>query len=211
MITGPDGADALAVAPSELTSLPPTIGHSTPYSTMADRSDPLAGLEELYELHHRQALGLAYRMLGNLGDAEEVTQEVFLAAWRSSHTYNANRGSSRTWLLSMVRHRSIDLLRSRSRHPVQQLDEELDRPSETDVPAEAARNVDGEVARFALSSLPAEQRQVIEMAYFGGLSHSEIAASLATPIGTIKGRIRLALDRLRTVLGSTSDPFTTTT
>jgi RNA polymerase sigma-70 factor, ECF subfamily len=165
----------------------------------------LADLEALYDAHHRQAIGLAYRMLSDLGDAEEVVQEVFLSAWRSGHTYDASRGSTQTWLLSMVRNRSIDTLRARRRRPVQQFAEGLDPPDSSDVPAQAASNVDAETARVALNSLPPEQKQAIELAYFGGLSHTEIAAQLAAPIGTVKGRIRLGLDRLRVAMGVPQD------
>ena len=165
----------------------------------------LADLEALYDAHHRQAIGLAYRMLGDMGDAEEAVQEVFLAAWRSGHTYDPSRGSTHTWILSMVRNRSIDVLRARRRRPVQPLAEGVDPPDTTDVPAQAASNLDAASARAALETLPPEQKQVIELAYFGGLSHTEIAAQLAAPIGTIKGRIRLGLDHLRVAMGIPQD------
>jgi RNA polymerase sigma-70 factor (ECF subfamily) len=165
----------------------------------------LADLEALYDAHHRQAIGLAYRIVGDLGDAEEVVQEVFLSAWRSGHTYDPSRGSTHTWILSMVRNRSIDVLRARRRRPVMPLAEGVDPPDSADVPAQAASNVDAASARAALDSLPPEQKQVIELAYFGGLSHTEIAAQLAAPIGTIKGRIRLGLDHLRAAMGVRPD------
>jgi RNA polymerase sigma-70 factor (ECF subfamily) len=165
----------------------------------------LADLEALYDAHHRQAIGLAYRILGDMGDAEEAVQEVFLSAWRSGHTYDPSRGSTHTWILSMVRNRSIDVLRARRRRPVQPLAEGVDPPDTTDVPAQAASNVDAASARAALDTLPPEQKQVIELAYFGGLSHTEIAAQLAAPIGTVKGRIRLGLDHLRVAMGVPQD------
>jgi RNA polymerase sigma-70 factor, ECF subfamily len=174
---------------------------TTPRATVPD----LADLEALYDAHHRQAIGLAYRMLGDMGDAEEAVQEVFLAAWRSGHTYDPSRGSTHTWILSMVRNRSIDVLRARRRRPVQPLAEGVDPPDTTDVPAQAASNLDAASARAALETLPPEQKQVIELAYFGGLSHTEIAAQLAAPIGTIKGRIRLGLDHLRVAMGIPQD------
>ncbi|HYY87844.1 MAG TPA: sigma-70 family RNA polymerase sigma factor [Chloroflexota bacterium] len=169
----------------------------------------LASLETLYETHHRQAIGLAYRMLGDMGDAEEVVQEVFLSAWRSGHSYDPSRGSTHTWILSMVRNRSIDVLRARRRRPVQPLVEGLDPPDPSDVPLQAAVSVDADLARQALAALPPEQKQVIELAYFDGLSHSEIADKLAAPIGTVKGRIRLGLDRLRVAMGIAQDALST--
>lgn len=172
--------------------------------TASDTPAPrLTDLEALYDAHHRQAIGLAYRILGDLGDAEEVVQEVFLSAWRTQ--YDPARGSTHAWILAMVRNRSIDVLRARKRRPVQPLVEGLDPPDTQDVPAQAASNVDAAAARTALDSLPPEQKQAIELAYFGGLTHTEIATQLAAPIGTVKGRIRLGLDRLRVALGVPQD------
>jgi RNA polymerase sigma-70 factor (ECF subfamily) len=165
----------------------------------------LATLESLYDTHHRQAIGLAYRMLGDLGEAEEVVQEVFLAAWRTGHSYDPARGSTHTWILSMVRNRSIDVLRARRRRPLEPLPTTMDPPDPSDVPSQAATRVDAESARRAMAALPPEQQQVIELAYFDGLSHSEIADKLSAPIGTVKGRIRLALDRLRAAMGVQQD------
>jgi RNA polymerase sigma-70 factor, ECF subfamily len=165
----------------------------------------LADLERLYDAYHRQAIGLAYRLLGDLGDAEEVVQEAFLSAWRSGYTYDPARGSVQTWILSMVRNRAIDVMRARKRRPVQQLAEGTDPPDAVDVPHQAAIAVDAVAARLALETLPPEQKQVLELAYFGGLSHSEIATQLAAPIGTVKGRIRLGLDRLRVLMGVQQD------
>src|ERR1700682_4544111 len=113
-------------------------------STPQAPAPELADLEGLYDAYHRQAIGLAYRIVGDLGDAEEVVQEVFLSAWRSGHTYDASRGTTHTWVLSMVRNRSIDVLRARKRRPVQQLAEGIDPPDErsNDVPTQAVSNVD---------------------------------------------------------------------
>ncbi len=161
----------------------------------------LGTLESLYDEYHRQALGVALRVLGNMGDAEEVVQEAFLAAWRASHTFDASRGSTRTWLLTLVRNRAIDAVRMRMRRPVQPLDDTFDPPDSSDVPLQAASNVDAARAAEAMHLLPPEQRAVIELAYASGLSHTEIAAKLSVPVGTVKGRIRLGLDRLRLALG----------
>ena len=109
----------------------------------------------------------------------------------------------------MVRNRSIDVLRARRRRPVQQLGEGVDPPSAEDVPSLAASNVDADAARLALNTLPPEQKQVIELAYFGGLSHTEIAARVSAPVGTVKGRIRLGLDRLRVAMGVPQDALST--
>lgn len=161
----------------------------------------IGALEALYEEYHRQALGLALRVLGNMGEAEEVVQEAFLAVWRAGHTYDPARGSTRTWILTLVRNRAIDVVRARARRPVQPLDEKLDPPDSSDVPLQAALNVDAARVVEALYKLPPEQRVAIELAYSSGLSHTEIAARLGVPVGTVKGRIRLGLDRLRQVLG----------
>lgn len=175
----------------------------------AARASTLDTLDALYAAHHRQAIGLAYHLLGDVGEAEEIAQEAFLAVWRSASRYDPEKGSTRTWLLAMVRNRAIDRLRARRRRPVHQLDDSLDLPDGTDLVSQAAASIDAQAARLALAGLAPEQRQVIELAYFGGLSHAEIAAQTATPVGTVKGRIRLALNHLRTALGVAPDALAT--
>lgn len=163
-------------------------------------------LEALYEAYHRQALGLAYRVLDDAAEAEEVVQEAFLAAWRAGQTYDPARGSARTWLLTLVRNRAIDVIRARQRRPVRPLDEAPDPVDPSDVPAQVSLSIDSAAAGRALEDLPPDQRRAVELAFLGGLSHGEIAAQLGLPVGTVKGRIRLGLDRLRSALGVPREP-----
>src|SRR3954454_15645542 len=160
--------------------------------------------EAIYERHAGAAYSLAYRMVGARGMAEDVTQEAFLNLWRSGAHYDRGRGSVRTWVLGIVHHRAIDALRrstvhDRRRSSDEGLEERLEAPQRTD--AEAARREEAAIVRAAMDALPSEQCQVIELAYFGGFSQSEIAELLGTPLGTVKGRMRLGLEKLRGALG----------
>jgi RNA polymerase sigma-70 factor (ECF subfamily) len=170
---------------------------------LVERKDASA-FEVLYDRHGGAAYSLAYRIVGDRSAAEDVTQEAFLSLWRSGARYDRARGSVRTWLLGVVRNRAIDALRREAtRAPTVEL--QLERlPDQgpytelTDVEAlrqEAAREVRG-----ALRMLPADQLKVIELAYFAGLSHSEIAEALGMPLGTVKGRMRLAMEKIRGTL-----------
>jgi len=160
----------------------------------------LAWFEALYDAHHRRAFGLAFMLLRDLHDAEDVLQEAFLGAWRSGRTPNPDDPGTRTWLLRIVRNRAIDVLRARRRLPAPGLDDHpgwlMASDRRSDPHAEAERNG----VHDMLERLPEDQRQVMEMAYFSGLTHVEIAAQLDLPLGTVKGRIRLALDRLAAVV-----------
>jgi RNA polymerase sigma-70 factor (ECF subfamily) len=161
--------------------------------------DPRA-FELLYDRHGGAAFSLAYRMVGSRGMAEDITQEAFLSIWRSRMRYDAARGSVRTWVLGIVHNRTIDALRrgaahERRREQFEGVEERHEAPERTDV--EAARREEARSVRTALDSLPADQRRTIELAYFGGFSHSQIAELLGEPIGTIKGRMRLGLEKLR--------------
>ncbi len=160
----------------------------------------LAELESLYDAYHRQAIGVAYRLLGDMSDAEDVVQDAFLCVWRSLDTFDPARGTVRTWLLTIVRNRALDVLRSRRLHPMRELCEDSAFADSVDVAREAQVRVDGSQVRQALESLPDVQRETLRLAYLEGMSHAEIAARMAEPLGTIKGRVRLGLARLRTMV-----------
>jgi RNA polymerase sigma-70 factor, ECF subfamily len=161
-------------------------------------------LEVIFDRHGDRAYSLAYRMCGQRTVAEDVVQEAFLSLWRSGTRYDAARGSVRSWVLTAVRNRSIDAFRrgsvTTSRDVV---DEEATAHLVADerTESEVERREDARQIRAALGELPHEQRQVIELAYFGGFSHSEIAGMLGLPAGTVKGRMRLGLTKLRVALG----------
>jgi RNA polymerase sigma-70 factor, ECF subfamily len=166
---------------------------------LVQQGDPRA-FELMYDRHGGAAFSLAYRMTGDRVAAEDVSQEAFLSIWRSRLRYQPQRGSVRTWVLGIVHHRAIDSLRrsvvhGRRRSPLEGVEEWYEAPERTDV--EAARREEAANVRTALETLPDEQRKTIELAYFGGFSHSEIAEMLEMPIGTVKGRMRLGLEKMR--------------
>jgi RNA polymerase sigma-70 factor (ECF subfamily) len=161
--------------------------------------DPRA-FEVLYRRHATAVFSLAYRMMGTTAAAEDVTQEAFLSAWRAGGRYDPARGSVRTWLLGLVHHRAIDALRRRNPRERREIGGErlVERVEASDCPdAEVADRQAAHALRRLVADLPAEQRQVVELAYFRGLTHAEIAALVDAPLGTIKGRMRLALEKLR--------------
>jgi RNA polymerase sigma-70 factor, ECF subfamily len=160
--------------------------------------------EIVYERHSAAAFSLAYRMMGTRSGAEDVTQDAFLSLWRSGARYDRARGSVRTWVLGIVHHRAIDALRRATVHDRRRagdegIEERFEATERTDV--EAARREEAGVVRGALQTLPSDQCQVIELASFGGFTHTEIAEMLDAPVGTIKGRMRLGLQKMRAHLG----------
>jgi RNA polymerase sigma-70 factor (ECF subfamily) len=160
--------------------------------------------EVVYERHSSAAFSLAYRMCGTRAAAEDVVQEAFLSLWRSGARYDRARGSVRTWVLGIVHNRAIDSLRrsivhDRRRASDEGIEERFEARERTDV--EVARLSEAEEIRTALLTLPAEQCRVIELSYFGGFTQAEIASMLQTPIGTVKGRMRLGLEKMRAQLG----------
>ena len=156
----------------------------------------------LYDRHGRIAYGLAYRILGDAGAAEEAVQDAYLRVWRRASTFDASRGGARSWLLTIVHHCAIDLLRRRAGAPpvVAGLDEMADRRSVPDAWSEVSGRIESERVRTAVETLPGEQRRAIEMAFFDGLTHREIAERDGLPLGTVKGRMRLGLKRLSSLL-----------
>ena len=153
----------------------------------------------LYDRHSRASYSLAYRMMGERQAAEDLVQEAFLGVWRAAGSYRAERGSVRTWILSIVHNRGIDQLRtmaSRRRvHDRVEATASVAQPSEAF--AETWRNSQREQIRDALRVLPPEQLKVLELAYYSGYTHTQIADLLDLPLGTVKGRMRLGLQKIR--------------
>jgi RNA polymerase sigma-70 factor (ECF subfamily) len=163
------------------------------------RAEPTA-FAIVYDRHCDAAFGLAYRMVGTRGMAEDVVQEAFLALWRGAARYDAARGSLRSWILGIVHNRAIDALRRTLVHERRRAsDEGLERTVASDdrTDAEAVRKDDARFVRAALETLPPDQRRVVELAYFSGYTHTEIAEVVDVPLGTVKGRMRLGLRKLR--------------
>ena len=157
----------------------------------------------VYDRHSGPAFSLAYRICGSRAAAEDVLQEAFLSMWRSGARYDRARGSVRTWVLGIVHNRSIDALRRNAVHAGRRasdegIEERFEAKDRTDV--EAIRRDEAQSIRGMLEQLPRDQSRVIELAYFGGFTHAEIAEMLETPIGTIKGRMRLGLEKLRSAV-----------
>ena len=166
-----------------------------------------SAVAELYERHSRLLFGIIFRILRDRGEAEEVLQEVFLAVWNRAETYNVTLGSPAGWLVRIARNRGIDRLRANGvrDRAVDASQRSASQPtSVADSPESgAARSEQQRVVARALDALPAEQRELIERAYFLGLTHSELAAHFRMPLGTVKTRIRLGMLALRQQLQET--------
>lgn len=168
------------------------------------RDGEARAFEVVFDRHAGAAFSLAYRMCGRRAMAEDIVQESFVSLWRSGARYDRGRGSVRSWILSVVHNRAIDAFRrelvkdGRDIHD-DGIAERMPSPQRTD--AEVERRDDAQRVRAVLSELPTEQRQVIELAYFGGFTHSQIAELLELPAGTVKGRMRLGLTKMRVALG----------
>ena len=153
----------------------------------------------LYDRHSRAAFSLAYRMMGERQAAEDLAQDAFLKVWRSASSYRAERGSVRTWILSIVHNRGIDQLRSHAsrRRTQDRIEASAPRSQPSEAFAETWRNSQRDQVREALNTLPPEQLTILELAYFSGYTHVEISDLLRLPLGTVKGRMRLGLKKIR--------------
>lgn len=159
--------------------------------------------EAIYDRYSAPLLRHAQRITGNRRAAEEATQDAFLSLWRRAAAFDPDRGTLRSWLFAMVHHRCVDCLRREARHTSNvQIDEapsaSLEAPERTE--DLVASREEAHRARQVVLTLPAEQRTVIELAYFGGLSQTEVAAKVGIPLGTVKGRQRLGLTKLHRAL-----------
>ena len=195
----------------------PTGPKALRVTTVADDADravlgriadgQLHALDELYERYKTMAYSIAYRITSDATLAEDVVQEAFLGVWRNAAKYIEGRGSVKTWLLSIVHHRAIDAVRRR--RPTSELPEREDVPPPElrlpDVWAEVSSRLDAETVRGAMAALSDVQREAIELAYFGGLTQVEVAERTATPLGTVKSRMRLGLLAMRRVLLEADD------
>ena len=161
--------------------------------------DDEAALGELYDRFGRIAYGLALRVVRDASLAEDAVQEAFLQVWRGAGSYRPERAKASTWLLTFVHRRAVDLVRREERRRAEPV-EALPDPAGPSADEEAVRGSRRQVVRDALRALPSEQRQAIELAYYGGLTQSELADRLGQPLGTIKSRMFTGLQRLRALL-----------
>jgi len=153
----------------------------------------------LYDRHSRATYSLSYRMMGDRQAAEDLTQDAFLKVWRSAGGYRSERGSVRTWILSIAHNRGIDQLRSLAsrRRTQDRVEQSAPRSQPSEAFAETWHNRQREQIREALNTLPAEQLKILELAYFSGYTHVEISNLMDLPLGTVKGRMRLGLKKIR--------------
>ena len=165
-----------------------------------------AALAELYDRHSSSALGLARRMLGP-SRAEDAVQEAFTSIWRSASSFDPAQGLVQTWLMRIVRYRSLDILRRIAAEDRRVMQVERERPGSAETAdAAAIRHDRAAQVQEALAGLPPDQREVVERAYCGGWTQAEIAERLGLPVGTVKSRARLALEKLRTAVDPSLDP-----
>jgi RNA polymerase sigma-70 factor (ECF subfamily) len=167
---------------------------------LAARSEQSA-LAELYDRYGRPAYGLAIRIVRDEALAEDAVQEGFLALWRTAARFVPERGKASTWILTLVHRRAVDLVRREARRRTDTLEGAAETSSTTDVDEEAWLRLQRERVQEALRQLPDQQREALELAYYGGFTQSELAERLGQPLGTIKSRMFMGLARLRELLG----------
>ena len=171
-------------------------------------------LGALYDRHGKAAYSLAYRMLGDVHAAEDAVQEAFINIWRRAGSFSTKRGTARTWIMAVVHHRSIDLGRKRRGMTPRELPIEMGHLPEDphDTWYEVSNSLDRDLLIGCLDRIPEKQREVIQLAYFEGYTQREIAELNDIPLGTVKGRIRIGMEKLRGLLdelgvgGSTNEP-----
>jgi RNA polymerase sigma-70 factor (ECF subfamily) len=182
------------------------VERGRPYLILAD--EDLISLVEaadaeafatLYDRHSRAAFSLAYRMMGERQASEDLAQDAFLKVWRSASSYRAERGSVRTWILSIVHNRGIDQIRSQAsrRRTQERIEASAPRSQPSEAFTETWRNSQRDQVREALNTLPPEQLKILELAYFSGYTHAEISELVDVPLGTMEGRMRLGLKKMR--------------
>jgi RNA polymerase sigma-70 factor (ECF subfamily) len=166
--------------------------------SLVEESDAEA-FATLYDRHSRAAFSLAHRMMGERQASEDLMQDAFLKVWRGASSYRAERGSVRTWILSIVHNRGIDQIRSQAsrRRTQEKIEASAPRSQPSEAFAETWRNSQRDQVREALNTLPPEQLKILELAYFSGYTHVEISELLRLPLGTVKGRMRLGLKKIR--------------
>lgn len=201
---GSGKADSLAMQ----SGIPVVIGTDSDDSLLIDRMTrgEQRALGELYDRYGSLVFALVLRIVKVHEDAEEVVADTFAQAWRNSGSFDSSRGGVRAWVVTMARSRALDRLRAgrRAERTIEEAAASRDEsiiPSAPPSPETDAENADVRVlVRAALDELPATQREVIELSYFGGLSQSEIAARTSEPLGTVKTRMRTATQKLRLIL-----------
>jgi RNA polymerase sigma-70 factor (ECF subfamily) len=162
------------------------------------RERDVAAFEALYEAYHRLVYGIALRMLGDSASAEDLTQSVFLKIWSAPDSFST--GNFGAWISRVTRNRALDGLRSRAVRAENEIPSDV--PTEGAIDDIVLARLDGDRVRAALAALPTEQRDLIEMGFFEGVTHEELARRTATPLGTVKTRIRSGLRKLRAALES---------
>ena len=180
--------------------MPTTLAHLSDEAlpALVARGDE-AALAELYDRFGRVAYGLALRIVRDSTLAEDAVQDAFLAAWRTAVSFDPGRGKTSTWLLTLVHRRAVDVVRREERRRADPLESDPISGSESTDETAAVRE-QRRAVQSALSQLPPDQRQALELAYYGGLSQSELAERLGVPVGTVKSRMFAALAKLRDLL-----------